>query len=99
VLTAAVWPAEVLATRSCYTPIQSEFPEDIQPATVWINHYDISSLATPFGGSKQLGFVRDRLLDAKVHGFRENLAALGDGPAQRTPKWQKPCSAEHGFAI
>jgi gamma-glutamyl-gamma-aminobutyraldehyde dehydrogenase len=40
------------------------FSEDIQAGTVWINGYDISNLATPFGGFKQSGFGRDRSLHA-----------------------------------
>lgn len=38
--------------------------EEIQAGTVWINTYDISSLATPFGGFKQSGFGRDRSVHA-----------------------------------
>ena len=40
------------------------FSEDIQAGTVWINAYDLSNLATPFGGFKQSGFGRDRSLHA-----------------------------------
>jgi gamma-glutamyl-gamma-aminobutyraldehyde dehydrogenase len=40
------------------------FSEDIQAGTVWINGYDLSNLATPFGGFKQSGFGRDRSLHA-----------------------------------
>jgi gamma-glutamyl-gamma-aminobutyraldehyde dehydrogenase len=32
----------------------------IRAGTVWVNTYDKSSLATPFGGFKQSGFGRDR---------------------------------------
>jgi 4-(gamma-glutamylamino)butanal dehydrogenase len=32
----------------------------IRAGTVWVNTYDRSSLATPFGGFKQSGFGRDR---------------------------------------
>jgi 4-(gamma-glutamylamino)butanal dehydrogenase len=32
----------------------------IRAGTVWVNTYDPSSLATPFGGFKQPGFGRDR---------------------------------------
>ncbi|MGF1665066.1 MAG: aldehyde dehydrogenase [Acidimicrobiia bacterium] len=38
--------------------------EDLEAGTVWINTYDISSLATPFGGFKQSGFGRDRSVHA-----------------------------------
>jgi gamma-glutamyl-gamma-aminobutyraldehyde dehydrogenase len=38
--------------------------EGIHAGTVWINTYDISSLATPFGGFKQSGFGRDRSVHA-----------------------------------
>ncbi|MDP3898190.1 MAG: aldehyde dehydrogenase, partial [Mesorhizobium sp.] len=40
------------------------FSEDIQAGTVWINTYDQSNLATPFGGFKQSGFGRDRSVHA-----------------------------------
>jgi len=40
------------------------FSEDIQAGTVWINAYDLSNLATPFGGFKQSGFGRDRSVHA-----------------------------------
>jgi acyl-CoA reductase-like NAD-dependent aldehyde dehydrogenase len=32
----------------------------IRAGTVWVNTYDRSSMATPFGGFKQSGFGRDR---------------------------------------
>jgi gamma-glutamyl-gamma-aminobutyraldehyde dehydrogenase len=32
----------------------------IKAGTVWVNTFDRSSLATPFGGFKQSGFGRDR---------------------------------------
>ena len=38
--------------------------EALHAGTVWINTYDISSLATPFGGFKQSGFGRDRSVHA-----------------------------------
>lgn len=38
--------------------------EDLEAGTVWINTYDVSSLATPFGGFKQSGFGRDRSVHA-----------------------------------
>jgi gamma-glutamyl-gamma-aminobutyraldehyde dehydrogenase len=40
------------------------FSEEIHAGTVWINTYDQSNLATPFGGFKQSGFGRDRSLHA-----------------------------------
>jgi gamma-glutamyl-gamma-aminobutyraldehyde dehydrogenase len=38
--------------------------EEIQAGTVWINCYDLSNFATPFGGFKQSGFGRDRSVHA-----------------------------------
>jgi gamma-glutamyl-gamma-aminobutyraldehyde dehydrogenase len=32
----------------------------VRAGTVWVNTYDRSSMATPFGGFKQSGFGRDR---------------------------------------
>ena len=32
----------------------------LRSGTVWVNTYDRSSMATPFGGFKQSGFGRDR---------------------------------------
>ncbi|NRP69478.1 Aldehyde dehydrogenase PuuC [Ensifer psoraleae] len=40
------------------------FSEAIHAGTVWINTYDMSSFATPFGGFKQSGFGRDRSVHA-----------------------------------
>ncbi|WP_132957051.1 aldehyde dehydrogenase [Rhizobium sp. BK251] len=40
------------------------FSEEIHAGTVWINTYDMSSFATPFGGFKQSGFGRDRSVHA-----------------------------------
>ncbi|MEZ2129923.1 MULTISPECIES: aldehyde dehydrogenase [unclassified Sinorhizobium] len=40
------------------------FSEAIHAGTVWINTYDMSSFATPFGGFKQSGFGRDRSIHA-----------------------------------
>ncbi|MBB4186926.1 gamma-glutamyl-gamma-aminobutyraldehyde dehydrogenase [Sinorhizobium terangae] len=40
------------------------FSEAIHAGTVWINSYDISNFATPFGGFKQSGFGRDRSVHA-----------------------------------
>jgi acyl-CoA reductase-like NAD-dependent aldehyde dehydrogenase len=36
------------------------FTEGLKAGSVWVNTYDRSSLATPFGGFKQSGFGRDR---------------------------------------
>ena len=38
--------------------------EEIHAGTVWINTYDMSNFATPFGGFKQSGFGRDRSVHA-----------------------------------
>ncbi|MBL0374980.1 aldehyde dehydrogenase [Rhizobium sp. KVB221] len=38
--------------------------EGIHAGTVWINCYDLSNFATPFGGFKQSGFGRDRSVHA-----------------------------------
>ena len=38
--------------------------ESIHAGTVWINCYDLSNFATPFGGFKQSGFGRDRSVHA-----------------------------------
>ncbi len=38
--------------------------EAIHAGTVWINTYDMSNFATPFGGFKQSGFGRDRSVHA-----------------------------------
>ncbi len=40
------------------------FSEAIHAGTVWINTYDMSNFATPFGGFKQSGFGRDRSVHA-----------------------------------
>jgi gamma-glutamyl-gamma-aminobutyraldehyde dehydrogenase len=38
--------------------------EAIHAGTVWVNCYDLSNFATPFGGFKQSGFGRDRSVHA-----------------------------------
>ena len=38
--------------------------ESIHAGTVWVNCYDLSNFATPFGGFKQSGFGRDRSVHA-----------------------------------
>lgn len=40
------------------------FARKLRAGTVWINSYDLSSMATPFGGFKQSGFGRDRSVHA-----------------------------------
>ncbi len=40
------------------------FSEGLHVGTVWINTYDMSTFATPFGGFKQSGFGRDRSVHA-----------------------------------
>ncbi len=40
------------------------FSENLHAGTVWINTYDMSNFATPFGGFKQSGFGRDRSVHA-----------------------------------
>ncbi len=40
------------------------FSENLHAGTVWINTYDRSNFATPFGGFKQSGFGRDRSVHA-----------------------------------
>jgi 4-(gamma-glutamylamino)butanal dehydrogenase len=51
-LAAAVWTRDMSAAH--------RLSRSIRAGTVWINTYDRSSLATPFGGFKQSGFGRDR---------------------------------------
>jgi gamma-glutamyl-gamma-aminobutyraldehyde dehydrogenase len=51
-LAAAVWTRDMNAAHRLSSAIRA--------GTVWVNTYDRSSLATPFGGFKQSGFGRDR---------------------------------------
>ncbi len=51
-LAAAMWTRDMAAAHRCSAAIKA--------GTVWINCFDKSSLATPFGGFKQSGFGRDR---------------------------------------
>ncbi len=51
-LAAAVWTRDMDAAHRCSSALRA--------GTVWINTYDKSSMATPFGGFKQSGFGRDR---------------------------------------
>ena len=51
-LAAAVWTENMHAAHRLTAAIRA--------GTVWVNSFDKSSLATPFGGFKQSGFGRDR---------------------------------------
>jgi acyl-CoA reductase-like NAD-dependent aldehyde dehydrogenase len=51
-LAAAVWTTDMRKAH--------RFSAAIKAGTVWVNTFDRSSLATPFGGFKQSGFGRDR---------------------------------------
>jgi 4-(gamma-glutamylamino)butanal dehydrogenase len=51
-LGAAVWTRDM--------SVANRMSRGIRAGTVWVNSYDRSSLATPFGGFKQSGFGRDR---------------------------------------
>ena len=51
-LAAAVWTRDMNAAH--------RLSRAIRAGTVWVNTFDRSSLATPFGGFKQSGFGRDR---------------------------------------
>ena len=51
-LAAAVWTRDMNAAH--------RLSRAIRAGTVWVNTYDRSSLATPFGGFRQSGFGRDR---------------------------------------
>jgi gamma-glutamyl-gamma-aminobutyraldehyde dehydrogenase len=51
-LAAAVWTRDMNAAH--------RISRAIRAGTVWVNSFDRSSLATPFGGFKQSGFGRDR---------------------------------------
>jgi acyl-CoA reductase-like NAD-dependent aldehyde dehydrogenase len=55
-LAAAVWTADINRAH--------RMSEALRAGTVWINTYDQSSMATPFGGFKRSGFGRDRSLHA-----------------------------------
>jgi acyl-CoA reductase-like NAD-dependent aldehyde dehydrogenase len=61
-LAAAVWTSDV--TRA------HRVARRLRAGTVWVNTFDVSSLATPFGGVKDSGHGRDRslhALDAYTH--------------------------------
>jgi gamma-glutamyl-gamma-aminobutyraldehyde dehydrogenase len=51
-LAAAVWTTDINAAHRISAALRA--------GTVWVNSFDRSSLATPFGGFKQSGFGRDR---------------------------------------
>jgi gamma-glutamyl-gamma-aminobutyraldehyde dehydrogenase len=51
-LAAAVWTSDMNAAHRLSSVLKA--------GTVWVNTFDRSSLATPFGGFKQSGFGRDR---------------------------------------
>ncbi len=55
-LAAAVWTSDVRTA--------GRLARRLRAGTVWINTFDASSLATPFGGFKQSGHGRDRSLHA-----------------------------------
>ncbi|HUB03705.1 MAG TPA: aldehyde dehydrogenase, partial [Solirubrobacteraceae bacterium] len=61
-LAAAVWSSNITTAH--------RVARRLRAGTVWINTFDISSLATPFGGVKDSGHGRDRslhALDAYTH--------------------------------
>jgi acyl-CoA reductase-like NAD-dependent aldehyde dehydrogenase len=51
-LAAAVWTSNINAAHRLSSALRA--------GTVWVNSFDRSSVATPFGGFKQSGFGRDR---------------------------------------
>jgi acyl-CoA reductase-like NAD-dependent aldehyde dehydrogenase len=51
-LGAAVWTRDINRAH--------RMSEALRAGTVWVNAYDLSSMAAPFGGFKQSGFGRDR---------------------------------------
>jgi len=55
-LAAALWTSDVRTA--------GRLARRLRAGTVWINTFDASSLATPFGGFKQSGHGRDRSLHA-----------------------------------
>ena len=61
-LAAAVWSSNITTAH--------RVARRLRAGTVWINTFDVSSLATPFGGMKDSGHGRDRslhALDAYTH--------------------------------
>jgi 4-(gamma-glutamylamino)butanal dehydrogenase len=55
-LAAAVWTSDINTAHRVSSALRA--------GTVWVNTFDRSSLATPFGGFKQSGFGRDRSVHA-----------------------------------
>jgi acyl-CoA reductase-like NAD-dependent aldehyde dehydrogenase len=55
-LAAAVWSSNITTAH--------RVARRLRAGTVWVNTYDVSSLATPFGGFKDSGHGRDRSLHA-----------------------------------
>jgi len=51
-LAAAIWTTDINHAHRLSSALRA--------GTVWVNCFDLSSLATPFGGFKQSGFGRDR---------------------------------------
>ena len=51
-LAAAVWTTDINAAHRVSSALRA--------GTVWVNSFDRSTIATPFGGFKQSGFGRDR---------------------------------------
>jgi 4-(gamma-glutamylamino)butanal dehydrogenase len=51
-LAAAVWTKDINAAHRLSSALRA--------GTVWVNSFDRSTVATPFGGFKQSGFGRDR---------------------------------------
>ena len=51
-LAAAVWTGDINAAHRLSNALHA--------GTVWVNSFDRSTIATPFGGFKQSGFGRDR---------------------------------------
>ncbi len=91
-LAAAVWTRDMNAAH--------RLSRALRAGTVWVNTYDRSSLATPFGGFKQSGFGRDRSPHAidKYMDFKtiwtsyRSSARTGDGLGGRAQKYLCECT-------